>query len=626
MVLDLPLHHLIRGLQLQHGLRHGDFQRYRHYITRRLQRLRKLAKATHKGGGKGKDRAFVAKDVHTLASLGGEAAALKLEHLLLLVLNAERAWAFAMQIKQDGGGHLTSHVRAHLLRRFRRAAVWASRLQGLVGEVPGRVTERMALEVEAYAGWMGALVDVEQEQWATALAKLRTAHSILSRLGEVGSLEDQDLFSNKAEEVLQSVRYCQYNLGEGSLEDLKTGAEHVPQALRDKLEAVMEASRKQEATGLESVAWGGVGGRQLPVSSAEVRVALVKVAEASKGLAEAQEEQQYAQMYAAYDEALRRVAAEKDKVEGMSVGARVEAQKEELRLLASYLQHGRLETMRARNEGLVAGLAKTGRPEDLVHVYDALMQNVAEVLKLPGVEDVDPVLTKAQALQARYRAQRAFYLAEFYAATPGGKKLPEAMALFDLADGLAEAAVQETNEVSGGAKGEKEGMVREAKALKDLAAGGRYRTQALALLASLPAAAGGGSKGSEESALAAAMASLSLSAGDEGGKATKTKTKGKGKGKGKVAPAPTTTLLERLGELDGGKEASGFGIALVPATVTAVRAKPQLFDIAFNYLGDRLPDLAAKAGVPSSSKQKQNAAAGAGGGAGGGGLFGWLRG
>ena len=35
---------LIKGAQAQHGLRHGNYQRYREYCSRRLQRLRKVLK------------------------------------------------------------------------------------------------------------------------------------------------------------------------------------------------------------------------------------------------------------------------------------------------------------------------------------------------------------------------------------------------------------------------------------------------------------------------------------------------------------------------------------------------------------------------------------------------------
>src|SRR6056297_3419636 len=41
-------------------------------------------------------------------------------------------------------------------------------------------------------------------------------------------------------------------------------------------------------------------------------------------------------------------------------------------------------------------------------------------------------------------------------------------------------------------------------------------------------------------------------------------------------------LLASLGDLDAGKESSKFGIAHVPPVMAPVRAKPQVFDIAFN--------------------------------------------
>lgn len=152
------------------------------------------------------------------------------------------------------------------------------------------------------------------------------------------------------------------------------------------------------------------------------------------------------------------------------------------------------------------------------------------------------------------------------------------------------------------------------------------RAQALALLASLGKGAGAGVT-SEEEALGAAMAALSLAAKAAAGDTTEGEgaaASGKNKS-GKDKGGLHRTLLERLGDLDGGCEAEGFGIARVPPTgLTPVRAKPPLFDMAYNFfLDQRLPDLAEKAGLPPS--RKQGGAAGGGGG-GGGGLFGWLRG
>ena len=43
-ILSLKLLPLVRTLQSKHGLRHGDYQRYRGYCSRRLARLRKVLK------------------------------------------------------------------------------------------------------------------------------------------------------------------------------------------------------------------------------------------------------------------------------------------------------------------------------------------------------------------------------------------------------------------------------------------------------------------------------------------------------------------------------------------------------------------------------------------------------
>jgi signal recognition particle subunit SRP68 len=48
---SIPVLQLIKSAQAQHGLRNGDYQRYRRYCTARLARLYKSLNFTH---GKGK--------------------------------------------------------------------------------------------------------------------------------------------------------------------------------------------------------------------------------------------------------------------------------------------------------------------------------------------------------------------------------------------------------------------------------------------------------------------------------------------------------------------------------------------------------------------------------------------
>ena len=78
----------VKAAQAQNGLRHRDFQRYRQYCARRLRRLRKSVKFLH-----GKGKAFVGKKVD--AETATEA-----RHLYLPLYNAERAWGYAMQLKE----------------------------------------------------------------------------------------------------------------------------------------------------------------------------------------------------------------------------------------------------------------------------------------------------------------------------------------------------------------------------------------------------------------------------------------------------------------------------------------------------------------------------------------------
>ena len=79
----------VKAAQLQNGLRHRDFQRYRQYCARRLRRIRKSVKFMH---GKGKQ--FINKKVNAETATENRL-------LYLPLYNAERAWGYAMQLKED---------------------------------------------------------------------------------------------------------------------------------------------------------------------------------------------------------------------------------------------------------------------------------------------------------------------------------------------------------------------------------------------------------------------------------------------------------------------------------------------------------------------------------------------
>lgn len=77
-------------MQQQHGLRHGDYQRYRGYCTRRVKRLRNVL-----GLPQGDKRHFKKRDV-TVAHIEGKKSDERYIYIPLML--AERAWAYAMQV------------------------------------------------------------------------------------------------------------------------------------------------------------------------------------------------------------------------------------------------------------------------------------------------------------------------------------------------------------------------------------------------------------------------------------------------------------------------------------------------------------------------------------------------
>jgi signal recognition particle subunit SRP68 len=83
----------IKEAQNQHGLKHGDYQRYRLYCSRRLRRIRKSLHFTHGHRNRYHKRPITA------------AVITDVRYLYILLISAERAWSAAMELKQVG--HMT---------------------------------------------------------------------------------------------------------------------------------------------------------------------------------------------------------------------------------------------------------------------------------------------------------------------------------------------------------------------------------------------------------------------------------------------------------------------------------------------------------------------------------------
>lgn len=112
---------LIKDSHQQHGLRHGDYQRYRGYCSRRIRRLRKVLKIPQ-----GDRRHFKKRDV-TENHINNSKSDERYLHLPLVL--AERNWAYAMQLRQEA--NTEPRKKFHLVQKLRKACVYALQLEEL---------------------------------------------------------------------------------------------------------------------------------------------------------------------------------------------------------------------------------------------------------------------------------------------------------------------------------------------------------------------------------------------------------------------------------------------------------------------------------------------------------------
>ena len=169
----LEIFNVIKSGHAQHGLRHGDYVRYRQYCTRRLHRIRTALGFLH---GKGR---YVIKTLEPRLVRDPR-------HLMIPLYCAERAWAYAMALKRENM-EAEPRLRFRLMSRLSKAAKWSTELAKLAAI---RGDQRTALEAEAYAGFMQGNMHLERERWALALTQLRRTKTICTELCRV-SMADQ---------------------------------------------------------------------------------------------------------------------------------------------------------------------------------------------------------------------------------------------------------------------------------------------------------------------------------------------------------------------------------------------------------------------------------------------------
>jgi len=362
---------------------------------------------------------------------------------------------------------------------------------------------------------------------------------------------------------------------------------------------VSSSSGQQKGTAEGSIKWRG---QTVEVKNAAIRAALKRaddlIAQIQQHLRAPSSDSKsnestesksvmtlYNALFSAYEEVLKNC---RHLLREMASGGQSDASKDALVALQAYANYHKLRyaiercTVQADNMRLKqqqssqrqrGNKRKISKPEDLVAVYDKLLQHVSDLRSLDA--DNDDESSQQASLIASHaasaRAFRCYYIAEAHRRKGQFK---EAAALFDRASQLASEALQSQTIQNVSTLEQLQTLAKEAQSQRAV-------VQASALM----------DQEEKSQALNDSVARLNIDDSKEQ----------------QQAPAGSSLpLLDRLDQFDAGLASEHHSLVNFPPKLETVPCKPVLFDLAFNSL--QYPDLSKRVQVPKAAPAPDAAA------------------
>ncbi|GCB80268.1 hypothetical protein scyTo_0016144 [Scyliorhinus torazame] len=427
--LSLEILQIIKDSQQQHGLRHEDYQRYRGYCSRRLRRLRKAL-----GFKMGNKHKFTGKKVTTEILSDNR-------YLLLVLMDAERAWSYAMQLKQEA--NTEPRKRFHLFSRLRKAVKHAEELESLCES--NRVDAKTKLEAQAYTAYLKGMLSFELQEWKGAMQALHKCKTIYEKLASAFTDEQAVLYHQRVEEISPNIRYCDYNIGDQSAMKELIQMRMKSGETGGLLDSLLTQTRAKHAATMSEVKWRG---RVIPVKIDKVRIFLLGLADNEAAIEQTTTDEAKERLYEsllsecrdaiqAVREELRVDPAQKQRERSLEPDS---GKVSTLQYLHSYLTYIKLSTAIKRNVAMAETLQKqlseplqdegkrVMRPQDLIRLYDIILQNLSELPQLSGLEDDKTFQAEVELKTLVYKAYRCFFIAQSYVLV---KKWSEALVLYE---------------------------------------------------------------------------------------------------------------------------------------------------------------------------------------------------
>ncbi|KAI4281474.1 MAG: hypothetical protein L6R35_005644 [Caloplaca aegaea] len=184
----------------------GDYSLYRQQLSRRLLVVRKKLNVSSTG------RKYTPKAPITAQDIAGNH-----EFAHLLLLSAERAWAFAMHMKSTHGADtntkgIKGSTKRHVVSRFHKANVFAGHLVKLLQEMnkDGALTQPL-LEARAYEQSLQGALRFEKGNWEKCLQSYAETRLLYTALAQSrGPKQDElfkDLLSNSVDPSIRDAAY-----------------------------------------------------------------------------------------------------------------------------------------------------------------------------------------------------------------------------------------------------------------------------------------------------------------------------------------------------------------------------------------------------------------------------------
>lgn len=431
---------IIKEVQSQHGLRHGDYQRYHGYCNRRIKRLRKVL------GFKMGDKKRVIPKIITEVQVSDS------RYLLLLIVQVERSWSYAMKLKQEANS--VPRKKHHMLRRLKQAVSSANQLNEIC-QAMEKVDAKTKLEAQAYSCYINGIYCFEQQNWTQAMELFGKTKTIYEKLCETMSKDDAIVYEQMNEDISPNIRYCAYNIGDQSAMDellqiRASGKQDV--LLADKLDSLVVQVKEQKATSMSEVSWKKY---QIPIKNNKIRVFFISLKAFEKEIdLDKWTRQEKLDMYDNFlgecKDAL--VSAKEDIKNDKQQDVNVLS---DLDLIQSYLNYlcvvktirrnlllaEDLKSRKPNNHSKSLGqksepipgqagdnTQKKVRHSDFVRLYDIILQNLMEIPTLKGLTDDGELSEAMYGQEQAFRALKCFYIAEAYSDMA---KWKEAMALYE---------------------------------------------------------------------------------------------------------------------------------------------------------------------------------------------------